>query len=145
MAGIRVTPDQYSDITVAFLLDAMMKPDEVLADNLEFHYIIKKMKKAGLKAQLLSYYLNTNAGTRTKYKVLRKSFTKEAPTNNILITGDKTDSMPRDDKTTIKNIVKQTLRIIKSHKLRRNNGMPLNEETVEKIINKVLEKYDGNV
>jgi len=145
MAGIKTTPNQYADITISFLLDAMMKPDDILPDNHEFHYIIGKMKKSGLKAQLLSYYLDTSSLTRNKYKVIRKSFTGKADSNSIVIVRSGDTTIPDDEKTTIKNIVKQTLRIIKSHKLRKNNGMPLNEETVEKIINKVLEKYDGNV
>lgn len=145
MAGIRVTPNQYSDITVAFLLDAMMHPDEVLPNNPEFHFIINKMQKAGLKSQLMSYYLDTSSITRGKYKVIRKSFTGLEAQNTIHITKSDDTVLPPDKKMTIRNIVKQTLRIIKSHKFRRNNGMPLNEETVDKIINKVLEKYDGNV
>jgi hypothetical protein len=139
MAGIKVTPNQYADVTIAFLLDAMMKPDEVLPNNPEFHYIIKKMQKAGLKSQLMSYYLDTSSITRGKYKVVRKSFTGKSDNNNIQITKSPDTKIPDDAKTTIRNIVKQTLKIIKSHKLNRNNGMPLNEKTVDKIIDKVLE------
>lgn len=145
MAGIKVKPNEYADITVAFLLDAMMKPDEVLPNNPEFHYIIRKMQKAGLKSQLLSYHLDTLAKTRSKYKVVRGSFTGEDSQNNIHIISSPDTVMPDDEKTTIRNIVKQTLKIIKSHKLNRNSNLPLNEETVDKIIDKVLEKHDGNV
>lgn len=142
MAGIRLTPNEFSDLVVALLLDAIIKPDEVLPNSLEFHYILKKMKGAGLKSQLLSYYLDTSSITRGKYKKIRGSFTGDDDQNNIVITKSK-DTMPDDEKTTIRNIVKQTLKVIKSHRLRRNNNMPLNEETVDKIITKVLEKYNG--
>ena len=145
MAGIKITPEEYADITISFLLDAMMKPDEVLPESLEFHYIIKKMRKAGLKSQLMSYYLDTSSITRGKYKVVRKSFTGDATSNNIHITQSPATQLPKDTKQTIKNIVKQTLKIIKSHKLKRNSGMPLNEKTVDKIIDKVLEKQDGSI
>lgn len=145
MAGIKVTPNEYADVTVAFLLDAMMKPEEVLPNNPEFHYIIKKMQRAGLKSQLMSYYLDTSSITRGKYKVVRKSFIGKDVTNNIHITPSPDTELPDDEKTTIRNIVKQTLKIIKSHKLNRNSGLPLNEETVDKIIDKVLEKHNGNV
>ena len=107
MAGIKTTPNQYADITIAFLLDAMMKPDDILSDNVEFHYIIKKMQKAGLKSPLMSYYLDTSSITRGKYKVLRKSFTDAEVTNNITITKSM-GKTPVDTKQTIKNIVKQT-------------------------------------
>lgn len=142
MAGIRLTPNEFSDLVVAFLLDAIMKPDEVVPNNLEFHYILKKMKGAGLKSHLLSYYLDTSSITRGHYKRIRGSFTGDDAQNNIVITKSK-DIMPDDEKTTIRNIVKQTLKVIKSHRLKRNNNMPLNEETVDKIITKVLEKYNG--
>lgn len=138
MASIRVTPDEFADFVIAFLLDSMMRSDKVLDENDEYHYIIRKMERAGLKSQLLSYFLDTSAITRGKYKIISKSFTGEESQNSIVISGTPTSSY--DDKTTIKNIVKQTLRLIKSHKLRKNNGMPLNEETIDKIIDKVLEK-----
>jgi len=145
MAGIKITPEEYADITISFLLDAMMKPEDVLPESLEFHYIIKKMRKSGLKSQLMSYYLDTSSITRGKYKVVRKSFTGDDVTNNIHISQTPGSQTPKDTKQTIKNIVKQTLKIIKSHKLKRNSGMPLNEKTVDKIIDKVLEKQDGSI
>jgi len=118
MAQIRVTPNQYADIVVAFLLDAMMKPKTVLPNNPEFHYIIRKMQKAGLKAPLLSYYLDTSSITRGKYKVLKPTFTGMDKSGVININPSADTKMPDDEKSTIRNIVKQTLRVIKSHKLR---------------------------
>ena len=145
MAGIKVTPNQYADVTVAFLLDAMMKREEILPNNPEFHYILRKMEKAGMKSHLMSYYLDTSSITRGKYKTIRKSFTGADVNNNISIVNSD-DTMPDDEKSTIRNIVKQTLKLIKSHKLKKNSGLPLNEETVDKIITKVLENIDnGNV
>lgn len=143
MASIKLTPDEFADVVVAFLLDSMMKSDDVLPESHEFHYIVKKMEMGGMKAHLLSYFLDTSSITRGKYKVLRKSFVDKGQQNNILITADLAKDDKYDDKITIKNIVKQTLRLIKSHKMRKNNGMPLNEETVDKIIDKVMEKYNG--
>jgi hypothetical protein len=144
MAGIRLTPNQFADLVIAFLLDSIIKNDEILPDNHEFHYIIKKIERAGIKSQLLSYYIDTSPVTRGKYKTIRDSFTGDAnSSNNIVITPSPDTSLPDDEKTTIKNIVKQTLKMIRSHKIRRNNGMPLNEEVVDKIINKVLEKQNG--
>lgn len=138
MAGIRVSPDEFADIVVAFLLDNIMHPDEVLPGNIEFDYITDKMKMAGMKAPLMSYYIDTSSITRGKYKMIRDSFIDENKQSSIVISGE-IMKVP-DEKTTIKNIVKQTLRVIKAHKMRRNNGMPLNEEIVDKIIDKILEK-----
>ncbi|MCK5018859.1 MAG: hypothetical protein KAS32_17485 [Candidatus Peribacteraceae bacterium] len=146
MAGIKVKPNEYADLTISFLLDAMMKPDEVLADNEEFHEIITKMERAGLKSQLMRYYLNTSSITRGKYKIVRKSLTDEGVSNNIYITKD--TKIPKNAKTSkIKDIVKKTLKVIKAHKLRKNSGMPLNEKVVDKIIDKIMEneEYNGNV
>jgi hypothetical protein len=140
MAGIRVTPDEFADIVIAFLLDSIIQPGEILPNNLEFDYITDKMKNSGLKSPLLSYYIDTSSITRGKYKMIRDSFTGKNKQNTIVISSDMNTKMPDDEKTTIKNIVKQTLKVIKSHKMRRNNGMPLNEESVEKIIDKELEK-----
>lgn len=139
MAGVRLTPDEFADFVVAFLLDNIMHPDEILPGNVEFDYITDKMKNSGLRSPLLSYYIDTSSITRGKYKMIRRSFTGEDDYNSIVISG-KPEITPPDEKTTIKNIVKQTLRLIKFHKMKRNNGMPLNEETVDKIIDKVLEK-----
>ncbi len=140
MAGIRVSPDEFADIVVAFLLDNIMQPGDILPNNVEFDYITDKMKNGGLKSPLLSYYIDTSSITRGKYKMIRNSFTGQDKSNTIVISGKPEEKIPDDEKTTIKNIVKQTLRIIKSHKMRRNNGMPLNEETIDKIIDKELEK-----
>jgi hypothetical protein len=140
MAGIKVSPDEFADIVVAFLLDNIMQPGEILPNNVEFDYITDKMKNGGLKSPLMSYYIDTSSITRGKYKMIRGSFTGKDKQNTIVISGVPDTPMPDDEKTTIKNIVKQTLRIIKSHKMRRNNGMPLNEETIDKIIDKELEK-----
>lgn len=139
MAGITVTPDEFADIVVSFILDAMTKPDVILPNNVEFGYIIHKMVGGGMKSPLLSYYLDTSSITRGKYKMIQKSFTEQGDRSSIVISKSSNDKMPDDEKSTIKHIVKQTLRTIKSHKMRRNNGMPLNEETVDKIIDKVLE------
>jgi len=142
MAGIKLTPDEFADFVVAFLLDNIMQPGEILPNNIEFDYITDKMKNGGLKAPLLSYFIDTSSITRGKYKMIRGSFTGKDKQNTIVISGEPEAKIPDDEKTTIKNIVKQTLRVIKSHKMRRNNGMPLNEESVEKIIDKVLEDYN---
>lgn len=142
MAGIKVTPNEFADIVIAFLLDSVSKPDEVLPDNMEFHYIINKIKMAGIKSQLLSYYIDTKSLTKGKYKIVRKSLTGDGGPNTIVITKSPDIDISYDKKTTIRNIVKQTLRLIKSHKMR-NNGMPLNEEIVDKIIDKTMENYDG--
>lgn len=138
MAGIRVTPDQFADIVVAFLLDAMMKPDSVLKDNYEFHYILDKMERSGIKSHLLSYYLDTSSITRGKYKVVRGSFEYKDSQNTISISNDPSQKVSRDDKITIKSIVKQALKVIKSHRVRKNGGMPLNESDVDKILDKLL-------
>ena len=45
----------------------------------------------------------------------------------------------------IKDIIKKALRLIKSHKVRKNNGMPLNEDVVNKLIDKVLEDYNKEI
>lgn len=142
MAGIRVTPDQFADIVVAFLLDNIMHPKEILPNNAEFDYVTDKMKGSGLKSQLLSYYIDTSSITRGKYRMIRDSFTGQDNSNTIVISGKASEPLPDDEKLTIKNIVKQTLKLIKSHKMRCNNGMPLNESVVNQIIDKVLDNYN---
>jgi hypothetical protein len=142
MAGIRLGPNEFADLVVAFLLDNIMEPGEILPDNIEFDYITNKMARSGLKSSLMSYYIDTSSITRGKYKMIRGSFTGKDKQNSIVISSSAEDKVTDDDKSTIRNIVKQTLRVIKSHRVRKNGGMPLNEESVDKIIDKVLEEYN---
>ena len=144
MASIKITPDQFADIVIALLLDAMSEKENILADNEEFYQIIDKMKRSGMKAPLLSYYISTSSIVRNKYKVIRPSFTDEGASNTIVI-DESPDKKSKDDPkaSKIKTLVKKALKLIRSHKLRRNSGIPLNEETVDKIIDKLLKEEIG--
>jgi len=74
MSKINVTPGEYADIVVCFLLDKMLHPDEVIPLNKDFNKYMKKMSGKGMKPVSLNYYLNLNANIRVFYKRIKKVF-----------------------------------------------------------------------
>ena len=135
MAGINITPDGFPDIVVSFLLDAMMN-DNILPGNDEFSLLIDKIKSS-TKPSLLNYYMSMDATSRGRYKMIQKSFI-DGGQSVIAISGEPEQKISVDKHKTIKYIIKKVLSLIKSEKLRKNNGMPLNEEKVDRIIQYVL-------
>jgi hypothetical protein len=137
MAGINITPDEFPGIVASFLLDAMMN-DKILTGNEEFNTLIDKIKSS-TKPSLLNYYMTLDAIERSKYKAIQKSFI-DGGQSSIVINGEPEKKVPVDKHKTIKYIIKKVLSLIKSEKLRKNNGMPINEEKVDRIIQYVLDK-----
>jgi len=74
MSKINVSPDEYADITVAFLLDKMLHPDEVIPYNEAFNKYAKKLAGKGMKSLSLNYYLKMNGNLRVYYKRIKKVF-----------------------------------------------------------------------
>ena len=74
MAKINVTPSEYGDITVAFLLDKLLHPEEVIPYNEDFNKYAKKMAGKGMKPLSLNYYLRMDGNLRIYYKRIKKVF-----------------------------------------------------------------------
>jgi len=137
MSSVIVEDDKFPDIVVQFILDYMMT-DDMIPDNDNWSAVVKKMEGAGMKTILLQYYLNTNAIEKSKYKDIKKIFHGGSRKETINIV----DQIPNVAKTKpkgISKIIKRVLKLIKSHR-ERHYGMPLNEETIDQIIDKVLKE-----
>lgn len=74
MATINVTPKQFADLTVSFLLDKILHPDEVVADNEQFNEFAKAIKGKGMKSALTQYYIQMDSQSRLDYKRIKDIF-----------------------------------------------------------------------
>jgi len=74
MSKVNVTPDQFGNLVVSFLLDKMLHPEEVIPGNKDFNVFAEKMAGKGMKPLSLNYYLRMNAVERVYYKRIKKVF-----------------------------------------------------------------------
>jgi len=74
MAKINLTPSEYGDITVAFLLDKMLHPEEVIPYNENFNEYAEKLAGKGMKPLSLNFYLQMDGNLRVYYKRIKKVF-----------------------------------------------------------------------
>ena len=70
MAKVKITPGEWGDFVMIFLLDAIVHP-KILDENPEFRDMIDEFKTKGLKGDLLKYYLSLPSELRVKYKRLK--------------------------------------------------------------------------
>ena len=76
MAKIKVTPGEWGDFILIFLLDAIVHPD-ILDENPEFREMVDEFKTKGLKSDLLRYYLSLPVDIRAKYKRMKPVMLRE--------------------------------------------------------------------
>jgi len=70
MAKVKLTPSEWGDFVLVFLLDAIVHP-KILDENPEFRDMVDEMSTKGLKSNLLKYYLSLPGDIRIKYKRLK--------------------------------------------------------------------------
>lgn len=144
MANITVTGEEYGNIVIAFLLDAIINP-EVLEGNEEFRSVIEKMESKGMKPILLREFLNMSAAQRIQYKRIKPSFVGKPGRNSILIQNGKEEIQENLDNLLTKEQVRETVQkvIALLKKRRRDTRLPVSRKNTEKIIEHVLsqEKY----
>lgn len=135
MASVNIEKDEFVDFVVAFLLDKMIKEDEIFPNHDEFNDLIKVMKGRGIDKTFLSYYINSSPLVRNKYKSNRKVFTPGS-TDTLTIGIRGSVEAEKETSKTLKDIVKKAVKMIAAHK--RRSGFPLNEEKLDKIIERVM-------
>jgi hypothetical protein len=81
MATINVTPKQFADLSVSFLLDKILHPDEVVSGNKEFDEFTASIKGKGMKSALTQYYIKMDSQSRLDYKRIKDIF--DGSTNDI--------------------------------------------------------------
>ena len=133
MAAIKINPDEFVDIMVAFLLDKMMEEDVVLPGNEQFDELIDLMTRLGIKPFLLKHYIRSSPVLRNKYKVIRKSFIDRSHRSSIDIAGTADDKK----KSSLAGKIKKIIKLVNNSKTR-NLGVPLTEEKIDVIIDKVM-------
>lgn len=85
MSKINVTPEEFGNIIIAFLLDKSLHPDEVIPGNEIFDKLMLRMYDKGLKPLALKAFLEMDSQDRVKYKRIKDSFT-DGKANVINIT-----------------------------------------------------------
>jgi hypothetical protein len=84
MASISVNPSDFQDVFMVYLLDLLTNGNEV--DNEEFTEILTKMRRAGIRANLINAVYNSPGRARILYKMIRKTLSGEsAQTSRIVI------------------------------------------------------------
>ncbi len=137
MSSINITREQWPDLVIAFLLDKMIKGDDILGENEEFNELIKLMEKRGMKPIFLHYYLSSDSILRSKYKMLSKSLqTGKSESATIRVDAGKPTKKDKEKEGTIKSLIKKALKLVVAHKKR--SGFPLSEDKVDKILDKLL-------
>ena len=74
MATINLTPKQFGDLTVSFLLDKILHPDEVVPGDKDFNKFINDIKGKGAKSALTQHYVRMDSQSRLDYKRIKDIF-----------------------------------------------------------------------
>jgi len=134
MSKANVTPSEFCDLVVCFLLDKILHPDEVVFKNKEFDKLSTQMTGKGLKPIFLQYYLDTNSSIRIRYKRIRKTLT-DGNTGSIINIGT-------DGKKEVEEPVKKKESLLKKviKKLLKKEDLSIEEEeTVKELLLEIKE------
>lgn len=133
MSQIHVLPDEFADLVIAFLLEAI-RDDEVVANNERFRELVHWLEKRGAKTQLLQDYLEMDAETRVKYKRIKNTF-KGGESSRINIGQDKQLKEDFD-----RELCKRIFRKVKE--VRFKTSKPITEERLNKIIDYCIKEQE---
>ena len=104
MAKVSISPEEFGDFVVSFLLDKTIHPEEVIPGNEQFNKFIKDMKGKGIKSPMIQYYLTMDPNMRLYYKRVKPTF-EGSGTNSVIYL------MPHMDKEKKKEgIIKRTIK-----------------------------------
>jgi hypothetical protein len=111
MAKVKLTPGEWGDFVMVFLLDAIVHPD-ILDENPEFREMVDEFKTKGVKSNLLKYYLSLPGDLRIKYKRLKPTMIAEKGEDqaDILIRRPATTTLKKAMKKVEKGKKKSILR-----------------------------------
>lgn len=91
---INITPEEFPDIVAMFLLEKMLKPEDVIPSNEAFSTLVNALEGKGAKAPLMAYYWETPSSSRANFKRLSPVFEKKTTqTFGINITGRLTEEL----------------------------------------------------
>jgi hypothetical protein len=137
MASANIKKDEVPDFLMAFLLDKLLHPKDVMPGHEEFNELAKKMEQKGLRPLLMYYYMGIEPNVRSKYKMVSKTF-KGGNKESFLLNAKGEVEKLEKEKSGFKGLVKKALKLIKAS--RKRSGFPLSEEKVDKILDKLYER-----
>lgn len=108
MSRLIITPKEFSDLIMAFLLDKIIHPDEVIPDE-DFDKIMKKMGKMGMKPLLMKYYLDMSGDMRKKYKKIKDTL-EEGSTRDSTLYIKHAGKTEKDKEGVIKRVIKKLIK-----------------------------------
>lgn len=139
MATVNVTPGEFGDIVMIYLLDKVLHPDEVSKGNERFDETIDLLKRRGLKAPLTKYYLDAPTEQRFNYKRIKDTLEGGERFDNIRIGPHKKEKVKdkkKEKEGLIKTIGKKILK-----KLIGQGPESLSQEEHD-ILNEFIESLD---
>lgn len=74
---ITLTPEEYSDLTIMFLLDCLLNKDEddfLPTNNERFKEQLEYLESKNVKTQWTKYFIRLDAKYKSKYKHFKKAF-----------------------------------------------------------------------
>ena len=108
---INVSPEQFGDLTIAFLFDKLLHFDEVIPDNNDFDKIMKVMENKGMKARFMRYYIDMDPSVRMKYKRIKSTFDgKTSDMSSIVIMPEKRIEKKKEKEKSKEGIIKKMLK-----------------------------------
>lgn len=140
MSQINITPDEFADLIICFILDNFRSEDALLPDNELWNDFLGILDRKGIEPRTLQYYMKLDSRTRLDYKRIKSVFHGDAAdSSRINIT--KTEPKPdRKSKSDLKDTIKKVIKLGKQ--VRESSGFPVNDEKLDKIINYVLEQEE---
>jgi hypothetical protein len=146
MSKITVTPDEFVDFVISFLLNKMIHKKEMLGDNERFNDIVERMERGGLKSHLLQAFLKFDSQQRMQFKRIKDVFEgKDNVRNTIDILPDRTSKEKafrnKGDNSFLNEIIKRVIKEARSYRIR--TGCLISNDKMERLIDKVLtEEYN---
>lgn len=141
MSQINVSPDEFADIIICFLLDNFRSENTtLLPDNELWTEFVSLLERRGLEPQTLRYYMKLDANTRVSYKRIKGSFESGNNETSRINISAKHESPDRKSKLEIKDTIKNVIKLAKQ--VRESTGFPVNDEKLDKIIDHVIKQEE---
>ena len=79
MPKLVLKSSEFADIIVAFLLDKLMNPSDVVGPemNEDFNVLTEVMNRKGMRPALMKYYIGMGSGKRLQYKRIKNVFRQD--------------------------------------------------------------------
>jgi hypothetical protein len=132
---INVTPEEFADIVVLFLLDQMIK-NPLDGRNEAFDALLGNLKGKGVRPILTKYFLATPRSTKVLYKYIRGVFEEGDTSTQVIQIKNRASVAAKDDEPEDDGLIKKAIR--KAVNLLRPGTPIKNEEKFEEFVQKVL-------